>query len=141
MTRQAMKVATRVVRGMAALVTLGTLLYCGGDNPTDVPPVFVLELTSPGGSDGAILFDVTGGSVTNIAALSSSGGDVFQRFISATNFRVAFVGTVRTGALLSFQPGAGAQASDYSVTVIEVADRNNDLRDVSGYAMTVTGRQ
>ena len=141
MTRQAVKATTRVARGLVALVMLGTLLQCGGDNPTDVPPVFVLELTSPGGADGAILFEVTGGSVTNIATLSSSGGDVFHRSVSATTVRVAFVGTVGTGALLNFQPGAGAQASDYSVTVIEVADRNNDLRDVSGYAMTVTRRQ
>lgn len=131
---------TRIAR-VSMVLALGISIGCGGDEPTTPTTTqdvrFVLELTAPSGANGALLFEVAGGAVTDLRALSSSGGQIFFRDVGGSTVRVAFVSTIAAGGLLSFRPAEGAQASDYSATVLEVAGLDNSLQSTSGYSLAV----
>jgi hypothetical protein len=121
---------TRIAR-VSMVLALGISIGCGGDEPTTPTPTttqdirFVLELTAPSGANGALLFEVAGGAVTDLRPLSSSGGQIFFRDTGGSTVRVAF------------RPAEGAQASDYSATVLEVAGLDNGLQSTSGYSLAV----
>ncbi len=131
---------TRIAR-VSMVLALGISIGCGGDEPTTTATTqdvrFVLELTAPSGANGALLFEVAGGAVTDLRPLSSSGGQIFFRDVGGSTVRVAFVSTIAAGGLLSFRPTEGAQASDYSATVLEVAGLDNSLESTSGYSLAV----
>ncbi len=130
---------TRIAR-VSIVLTLGISIGCGGDEPTSTTTLdvrFVLELTAPSGASGALLFEVAGGAVSDLRPLSSPGGQIFFRDVGGSTLRVAFVSTIAAGGLLSFRPTDGAQASDYSATVLEVAGIDNSLQSTSGYSLAV----
>ena len=133
----------RRIARVSMVLALGISIGCGGDEPTTPTPTatqdvrFVLELTAPSGANGALLFEVAGGAVADLRALSSSGGQIFFRDAGGSTVRVAFVSTIAAGGLLSFRPTEGAQASDYSATVLEVAGLDNSLQSTSGYSLAV----
>ncbi len=129
---------TRIAR-VSMVLALGISIGCG-DEPTTSTTLevrFVLELTAPSGASGALLFEVAGGAVSDLRPLSSPGGQIFFRDVGGSTLRVAFVSTIAAGGLLSFRPTDGAQASDYSATVLEVAGLDNSLQSTSGYSLAV----
>ena len=124
-------------------VALVGAVACGdGEQPAavEVPTVtvFIVALTSPNPSDGAALISITGGVIDKPAAVSQSDR-VYFRSTGTSTMMVAVVGTIASGGLVRFEAPIGAQASAYSASLLQVADRNNDLRSsLSGYSLTVS---
>jgi hypothetical protein len=131
-------------RGMwlaaAALVLAGLVAGCSDDTVTSSTPqarTFMVVLASPNGVDGAILFDVAGGAVVNPKGASLPASQVFARSVDASTTRIAVVGNIAPGGVVTFEVTESARSSDYSATVLEVADRDNELRDLTGYSLSV----
>ncbi len=120
------------------VVGCGALLACGGD-PTEAVESreFVVSLTSPNPSDGAILFSISGGVIAEFRTLATSGPQVHFRSTGPTTTRVAVFGNIATGGLVSFEVSLGERVQDYSAEILQVADRDNVLRSISGYTIEV----
>jgi hypothetical protein len=124
----------------AALVLTGVIAGCGDDVVTSSTPqarTFVVVLQSPSDVDGAILFDVMGGAVVNLIGAFSPAPRVYTRSVDASTTRVAVVGNIAPGGVVTFEVTQSARVSDYSATVLEVADRSNELRELAGYSLIV----
>lgn len=128
---------------LAASLVLWSAAACGDDDD-DGPSgpsgptagTLTLTLDTPNADDGAILFTVSGPDMTQIAAPDAS---LYFRFAQDGNTVTAvLVGDVEDGALLTFRvPDIDAVAS-YGATVVQVADRDNELRPaVGGCVLTV----
>lgn len=120
------------------VVGCGALLACGGDpTETEENKVFVVSLTSPNPSDGAILFSISGGVIEEFRTLATPGPQVHFRSTGPGTTRVAMFGSIATGGLVSFEVSSGARVQDYSAEILQIADRDNVLRSISGYAIEV----
>jgi len=93
------------------------------------------SLTSPNSSDGAILLELRGSSIHGVT-LSNSSWKMFADS-SGTPLRIAIMGSITSGALLTFEVPDVSAASSYTATIVDVADGANKLRASSGYALTV----
>ncbi len=133
------KRSLRVVMA-ASLVAFGGAA-CGDDDPAgpvDPGPTagtLTVTLSTPNADDGAILLVVTGPDMTQVA--TANPALYFRHSEAPGQLRAVFVGDIGDGDLLSFRvPDVDAVAS-YVPTIVELADRDNELRDSAGYQLTV----
>lgn len=115
---------------------------CSDDNGAGVPVpgTLTVSLTSPA-TDGAILLTLTGPQLTTPQSANPSF-KLYWRLVSSTEMRVMVFGTLATGPLLSVSIPDIAHAAGYKGTVLQVADRDDALRNgLSGYGITVSTGQ
>lgn len=94
-------------------------------------------MTTPNNDDGALLLEVKGPSVRTVTT-SSSAIQVFADTTSTTAVRVVVAGNLTAGKLFTFQVQDTRQASAYTVTIVDIADRQNKIRNGnSGYSLAV----
>ncbi|MFW6202030.1 MAG: hypothetical protein ACOC8B_05600 [Gemmatimonadota bacterium] len=138
---------SRILATALAATVLPAWIACGDDadpptepDPDPTPGHLSVSLTTPNDDDGAILLRVDGGPMTSPAAASSDHA-FFFRETSATSVVVLLAGEIETGALLEFEVEDVDDAAAYSAEILEVADRENALRDdLADYALTVEAR-
>ena len=96
-----------------------------------------MSLATPNNDDGALLLEVKGPSVRTLTA-SSSAVQVFADTTSTTAVRVVVAGNLTAGKLFSFQVQDTRQASAYTVAIVDIADRQNKLRNGNtGYSLVI----
>jgi hypothetical protein len=119
--------------GVAAIALCAA---CGDSTEPATPGTLSASLVTPHANDGGILLTVQGAivdvSTTNVTHR------VYWRLASGET-RVLLFGNLVSGPLLTLNvPDVGALSS-YSAAVVEVTDRNNQLRDsFAGYSITFT---
>lgn len=123
----------------AAAVALAVGMACGDDGgPMEpVPGTLIVSLATPNSDDGAILFTISGGGISAPTAVASS--DLFFfRATGTSSLAVVVAGNIASQVLRFNVPDVG-QASTYTASIIEVADRNNALRaSLSGYVLSIS---
>jgi hypothetical protein len=126
---------------MSAVSAVG-LVACGGDGNGDLSPTgptagtFAVTLSTPNADDGAIVFRVNGPGITQITNGNPAHYMHFDQAGSAIT--VVIVGDLEDGTLLTFRVPDVDAASSYGATVLEVADRTNELRgSVGTYGLSV----
>ena len=114
-------------------------LACGGDDSTGpAAGTLVVSLTTPNSDDGGILFSVTGGEINTPTELTSSYV-VFSRATGLTSINGVVVGDITAGSLATFEVPDIDQASSYTATIIEVATRDNALREsLDDYSLSIS---
>ena len=135
-----MELSTRLV---AVGLLLGAAGACGeGATPPPVPispTTLRLDLDSPHSDDGAVVVTLRGPDVANPQVASAAYLAYARADSGAHEIRLIIVGDLKGGALGTVSVGPGHQLSDYSVTIDQVAARNDTLRaDLSGYRVRVT---
>jgi hypothetical protein len=135
-----MEVRTRLV---AAGVLLAVTSACGeGTTPPPAPistTALRLDLETPHSDDGAVVLTLRGPDVSNLQAASPAYLAYSRSDSGARAVRLIIVGDLKGGGLGTVSVGPGHQLSDYSVTIDQVAARNDTLRaDLSGYRVSVT---
>ena len=101
-----------------------------GDGPTEpkaVPGTLLLQLTTPYADDGAIMLEIRGPDIDQLAAVNSAHL-MYSLATSGSVVRVVVVGDIRSTGLLEFHVPDVRAVDDYTAQVIEVADRTNALR-------------
>jgi hypothetical protein len=89
-------------------------------------------------ADGAMLFEITGPEISAAAPAGTAIQYLATRAIGAATLRVVVVGSLGSGAILTFNVPNVNAASSYAATVIEVADRQNQLRSrLNEYTLSV----
>ena len=81
--------------GLAAFFMLG-VLSCSGGSTGPASGLLTLELHSPNGDDGAVMFTITGGPVDSIEA---EGQSIYSASINSTTLRVVITGDLHSGTL------------------------------------------
>ncbi|MEJ7811049.1 MAG: hypothetical protein WKG32_11620 [Gemmatimonadaceae bacterium] len=121
----------------ATLVSIAIASACGGDKPSGPQAGdLTVRLTTPYTDDGALLLHVTGPEIAAVSA-ASSASTVHAR-TGAGGYMVAVFGDLGAGPLVRITVPDVRQASRYTVTVVEAADRANAIRaTLGGYAFTV----
>jgi hypothetical protein len=135
-----MELRARVVAAGLLLAGAGA---CGeGATPPPVPispTALRLDLETPHSDDGAVVLSLRGPDISNLQAASSAYLAYSRSDSGAREVRLIIVGDLKGGALATVSVGPGHQLSDYSVTIDQVAARNDTLRvDLSGYRVSVT---
>jgi hypothetical protein len=132
MNRLSLKLVAAVALGLMAGVA------CEEDGVTGpFPGTVVVTLTTPHADDGALLLTISGGGITGPESLASSNL-LFYRALDTSSMNLAIVGNVVSGPLLSFEVPDIGRAAEYTVTLIEVADEENELREsLVGYELTL----
>jgi hypothetical protein len=105
-------------------------MSCDGENePTSVrvPGTLVVSLSTPNMDDGAILLSIGGGGM-GAPATTSSSYVLHHRATGLSSMNIVLVGNLVEGPLLRFDVPDVGQASSYTATVAEVADRSENVR-------------
>lgn len=101
------------------------------------PGILTLRFTTPHSDDGALLFELRGPAI-GTATATGGGLQLFTRSADATTLVGAVVGNLATGGIVRFPVPDVATVQDYTVRLIEVADRQNLLRaGLANYALEV----
>lgn len=125
----------RWLRG-AALALFTTVTACddGGVTGASAPTVssFAVVWETPHEADGAARLLIEG---PGLAGVSAASDDVMVLgFTRNGAIDVAVIGVLQEGALLVVSLDGSYAAADYTVRIIEVADKEDELRpDLSGY--------
>jgi hypothetical protein len=93
-----------------------------------------VNFVTPRTDDGAILFELKGPSLHGITPANTS----LQVYIdsSSSTIRVATFGTLNSGAVVTFTIADTTTLSSYSATLVDVANRQNQLRaPLTGYEL------
>lgn len=136
-----MKRRRRIFATVTLLAALGVGAACsdypGGGGPTQ-PGTLTLRLTTPHDDDGAIVFELSGPPVDDATAAGASLR-LFTRRVNDATIRGAVLGTLANGAVVALQVPDVDAVAEYTVRVLEVADRGDALRDdLTGYVIAVT---
>lgn len=111
---------------------------CSDDTtgPQAVPGTLAVTLTTPNTDDGAIMFTVTGGELSNATLVDPS----FQLYTheGASSLTAVIVGDIEAGAVLEFDVPDIDALESYSAEVDQVANRANDLQALTGYSLSVS---
>lgn len=132
---------TRGFLMLTAGLALAATLACGVSDGTIVPTgptagTLTVTLTTPNADDGAILLELSGPDMTQIAAGNASL--YFRHAQDGTTITAVLVGDVEGGPLITFHVPDVDAVSSYSATIQQVADRGNALRgSLTGYSLTV----
>lgn len=135
-----MKRRRRIFATVTLLAALGVGAACSdypGGGPTQ-PGTLTLRLTTPHDDDGAIMFELSGPPVDNATAAGASLR-LFTRRVDDATIRGAVLGTLANGAVVTLEVPDVDAVAEYAVRVLEVADRQDVLRDdLTGYVLVVT---
>ena len=119
---------------------------CGGERITGlatigpvqkVPGTLLVSFEAGGGPAGAVMMRLRGPGIGAPAAPDPTM-QLFVRTVdaAAVEYRVAVIGTQLSGTLFSFAVPDVSYLGAYSVTLEEVADESNAIRqDLSGYRL------
>ena len=122
---------------IGATVAIGGVHACGGEGQPLAPAGGVLRatLTTPGRTTGAVLIQVSGGSVDSVTA---AGYLTYAARFGSDSTLFIVVGNVRNGVIARLHvPDAGAAAS-YQATVRQAAERNTfNLLSPADYSVTL----
>jgi hypothetical protein len=122
-------------------VIVAGALACGDETDIGGPssnegPVTV-SLATPNLSDGAVLISITGPGLLE-ARPANSTYRVYWRLASASEMRVLVLGNIAEGPLCTVRVPDARSASGYSGSILQVADRANELRtSTDDYSLTV----
>ena len=121
-------------------VLLAVLIALSGaceHNTAPVAGLLRVQLTTPNsGGDRAILVSVTGPAVlTSVAAPSALR--VFSQPPFGTTTKFVVTGTIPSGTILTIGVADVGQAGSYTATVQQAATSTYQLRDLTGYSLTV----
>ena len=118
------------------LAILGAVLGCLDNSAA--PGTLKVKLTTPNaGSDGAILFTVTGPAVP-LTTTAATGLRLFAQPLAATN-HFAVTGSLLSGTIMTIEVPDVSRASAYTATIQQVAATNYQLRpSLAGYTLTVS---
>src|SRR5215210_4422172 len=111
------------------------LAACSGGATAPIGETLNLELSSPSGDDGAVLFTITGGPVQSI---DGSGYVIFSARPDANRVRVIMTGRLSPGIIARIRIPDRDQASRYSVTIDQVSSLAHLEREPAGYALHLT---
>ena len=152
----------KAMRVVAAVIAVGVAVACSQQPPTAPPPPpppaspppappppppppppgqpggsgrLTASFTSPNSSDGAILLELRGTSIHGIA-LANSAWKLYADS-SGTPIRIAIMGNLSSGALLTFDVPDVTAAASYSATIVDVADMQSKIRATNGYTITI----
>jgi hypothetical protein len=123
-----------VAFGLAAGIACGDDETAGPAGP--VAGTLVATLSTPNPDDGAILFRVSGPDITEVTR--GEPADYFHFVEAGSSVTAVAVGELGSRAVLTFHVPDTDAVSAYSATVLDVADRNNELRgSLAGYELTI----
>lgn len=125
------------------LVTLAattvTLLGCGGSDSTGPaepqPQPGQLQVTLSGGAVGGLVLTVTGEGIT---APAGPSGAMLYHDLSGSTLNAVVVGTSLSGQVLVFSVPDVRDASEYAVTLEQVAGTSNQTLAPTGYSATLS---
>jgi hypothetical protein len=140
---------------LAGIAIIGAI-SCGKDTPVSVPPpppavppppppppapapgpLTVSLTTTPNTDDGALLLELKGPSIRTVTA-KNAAIQVYADTMSTTTVRTVVAGNLTTGGLFTFQVPDARAAASYTVTIVDIADRQNRVRNGnSGYTLTI----
>ena len=136
-------IRSKLIPNQMTLVLSGSLVAlvqgaCGGAGadkisvPLAIPGTITAVLTTPNSNDGAILFEVKGGTIDSV----TSAGFPVQASAGSTA-TVIVVGTLTTGIAIAklWVPNINA-ISSYSAIVTQAAARSYAQQTVSSYKVT-----
>jgi hypothetical protein len=103
------------------------------------PSSLLVSLKSPVSDDGALLFELKGPGLGAVTPTNSTWA-FSSEMIGDSVLRVAIVGLVSNGALLSVKLSDRRHVSVYQATILDVTDRTGQLRDsLAAYSIQITG--
>lgn len=139
-----------MTRRLLAIAFVIASLSCGEGSPSAPPPPappppppppppapgpgrLAVVMTSPHTDDGAILLEVRGAGMDSVRVENAA----WQFFSGAegNTVRAVIAGNLASGRLLSFR--VPDVSGTYTVTIIDIATRQNMLRASTGYTFTV----
>jgi hypothetical protein len=122
---------------LLALAVLAAVFACDLTEPVlPEPGDLAVRLTTPHGTEGAVLVRITGPGLSTVEP-ARPAHEVHVRTVDAT-LTVAVFGTIGAGELLRFAVPNIREAERYAVSLVEVADPENELRaSLTGYSATV----
>jgi hypothetical protein len=130
---------TRLVAGMALLA----LISCSGDSaaPFDSGPEpgrLAVTLVSPHADDGAVLISLRGPNIGEVLSADPSYQIFAANGEEDGELRLAVLGERVADVLVTFEVPDIRQATSYSATVINAADRANALRaETADYTLRI----
>ncbi len=107
---------------------------CSQEPSAPVSATLELRLETPAQDDGAALFTISGGPIDSVDAL---GHALYTARIDANTTRVIVAGDLSAGAIARIHIADERQASEYSVTLHQVAARGYTQRDLASYALSL----
>lgn len=117
-----------------------TLGGCGGEEPPTAVPVpgrLTLELSSPNSNDGGMLVTVTGPGMGDVQVASSAYG-VYHRLASSNELRLAVIGRLANGPIVTIGVADVGKAGSYQATITEVANTSDVIAaSLTGYSMKI----
>ena len=120
----------RLLTALAVIAALG----CGEDAP--VPGTISISLNTPNSNDGAMVVTLSGSGITGLQPANSSY-QVFQRLVTVDELRVVVFGNLSQGPVLTATVPNINDPDGYAALLVQVANRNNELQENSGYSLTV----
>ncbi len=128
---------TRLATTLAlALAALGGAAC--SDSTTPVPGTLTFSLNSPN-VDGAAVLEIAGPFIATPVPGSPVVGYLASQQVAPTTMRVLVVGNLIPGPIVTISVPDVNAAGSYTGTILEVADRNNQLRaSLSAYSVTVS---
>ncbi len=128
-----------MLRRMRFVVVVLMAGACGGGVTSPAAPATATATLSSTATDGAILLRVTGPGFDNAPVAANEGLLLYSRQVSESEWMVAVFGNVADGALFTVGVPDGRKISSYAASVVQVADRGNDLRiALAGYSVVLT---
>ena len=125
---------------LALVAALSVIAACSNDPVAVVPHAGTLtvRLTTPHVDDGALTFTLSGPAINNATAANASLR-LFTRGSGESTIVGVLVGDLANGAVVTLNVPDVTAAAGYTAQVLEVADRDDALRDsLTGYALAVT---
>jgi hypothetical protein len=104
-----------------ALMLSALLCSCSGGSTGPTSGILNVNLSSPHGGTGAVLFTLAGGPVETVEAVS---GIAYSAKMDANTLRVVVTGDLSSGAIARVRIADMTLASRYSAAVDQVADRS-----------------
>lgn len=128
-------------RQLLPLLLLSLAVACGDGGPTEpagpVPGVLKIALTTPNADDGALLFTVSGGRVSTVAA-AAAGYQVYTAQPDTTTTRVLVTGDIGAGEVVRIHVPDTRIAAAYHASIAQAASRTTFAQRVlTGYALAV----
>jgi len=129
-----MRGTLRTLAGVLAVLVGGG---CSSDSSGPVAGTLTATVATAN-QDGAMLLDISGPNIGAVTAGSAAVQYVATRVVNATTVRIVVAGSLASGALVTFAVPDVNAASSYAATVVEVADRQNQLRSrLNEYTLSI----